>query len=72
MLQTLPCPEAHDLQRFLLGQLARADADYLEEHLVHCQRCLTKVPALKASDAVVEAMRALAEATSPKRTWSRA
>jgi serine/threonine protein kinase/Tfp pilus assembly protein PilF len=67
MLQTLPCPEAHDLQRFLLGQLARADADYLEEHLVHCQRCLTKVPALKASDAVVEAMRALAVSDEPEK-----
>ena len=54
------CPETHDLERFLLGQLAAPDADHLEQHLVHCHHCLGMVPELAAEDAVVMAMRAQA------------
>jgi eukaryotic-like serine/threonine-protein kinase len=61
------CPETHDLQRFLLGQLAAADADYLEQHLVHCHHCLGMVPALAAEDAVVVAMRAQAAGDEPEK-----
>jgi hypothetical protein len=58
MIDAIPCPQAEDLQRFLLGEMEDADAERLELHLSQCRSCVTTAQGLKASDTLVEAMRA--------------
>jgi tRNA A-37 threonylcarbamoyl transferase component Bud32 len=65
MNTALNCRLPDDLQRFLLGQLSADEADQVQQHLAACPRCLDTVSSLKASDTLVEAMRAQAGAASP-------
>jgi hypothetical protein len=51
-----PCPAPPELERFLLGQVAEAQAASIEEHLAQCGRCLETVHLLKAEDTLIEAM----------------
>jgi serine/threonine protein kinase/tetratricopeptide (TPR) repeat protein len=67
MPQALSCPEKHDLQRYVLGQFADADAERLGQHLMQCQRCLALVTQLEASDSLVEAMRGQAAGEEPEK-----
>jgi WD40 repeat protein len=57
MPRTPACPEAQDLQRLLLGELAENDARSLEQHLLACPSCLGTARGLPAEDTLVEAMR---------------
>jgi serine/threonine protein kinase len=56
------CPADRDLQRLLLGQLPRPEAEPLEVHLAVCARCATLAPALKIEDGLLEAVRTATEA----------
>jgi hypothetical protein len=55
------CPDAADLQRLLLGQIRRPDAERLEQHLGQCSRCSSTAMTLRAEDTLVEALRAAAQ-----------
>src|SRR5262245_17474325 len=59
------CRQPEDLQRFLLGQLAAADAEQVQKHLTACPRCLDTISHLQASDTLVDAFRAQAQAAAP-------
>jgi hypothetical protein len=58
MIETGPCPGVEELQRFLLGQTAEAEAQRLEQHLSDCPACLAAVQTLHATDTLVETVRA--------------
>jgi serine/threonine protein kinase/WD40 repeat protein len=58
MSDKIPCPQADDLYRFVLGQMTDAEAEHLERHLSWCNSCVTMVQGLEASDALVEAVQA--------------
>jgi hypothetical protein len=51
------CPDARDLQRLLLGDVADDEAEALERHLHDCPACLRIVRATEANDTLVEALR---------------
>ncbi len=52
-----PCPDEHELERFLLGDCADEQAAALEEHLAGCGRCAVRAEALRAEDDLIAAMR---------------
>jgi hypothetical protein len=63
MQSTSACPERDDLARLLLGQVADAEAEVLEQHMSHCQRCLEKTRSLRLDDdTLLEAIRQSAKA----------
>jgi len=53
-----PCPQVAELQKFLLGLLAAAEAERMQRHVAECQSCLDTLHGLESSDTLVEAMRA--------------
>ncbi|MFN4261004.1 MAG: protein kinase domain-containing protein, partial [Gemmataceae bacterium] len=58
MAQILTCPDDPLLQRFVLGKTTDQEAAEMEQHLVSCPRCVHTLHELKASDTVIEALRA--------------
>src|SRR4051794_21084224 len=52
------CPSPEDLRLLLLGRTPDRDAGRLESHLEGCGLCLRAARALRAEDALVEAVRA--------------
>jgi anti-sigma factor RsiW len=58
------CPDRRDLERLLLGLLPEAEAQALEEHVAQCGACVETLRALRADDALVEAIRAGGQAGS--------
>src|SRR5438552_978641 len=58
MADAISCPKLDDLQRFLLGRLAEADAAPVQRHLAGCPNCLNTLHDLEANDTLIEAMRA--------------
>jgi serine/threonine protein kinase/Leucine-rich repeat (LRR) protein len=55
------CPDPQQLQQLLLGRLPRKEAQRLEQHVEHCDRCGRLLPSLPADDALAQAMRAKAK-----------
>jgi hypothetical protein len=53
------CPEVHELERFLLGQLADADIETLQHHLAQCAACRARIEALEVQDTMVKALPAV-------------
>jgi serine/threonine protein kinase len=51
------CPDARDLERLLLGQVADDEAEALESHLRDCPTCLETVRTARTQDTLVEALR---------------
>jgi tetratricopeptide (TPR) repeat protein len=58
MTDPSPCPGRDALKRLLLGDMPDEQAEALEAHVGGCPRCLEAVRALRAEDALVEAVRA--------------
>jgi tRNA A-37 threonylcarbamoyl transferase component Bud32 len=58
------CPSAVELQRFLLGQAAPAEADTLEAHLEQCSRCQHSLAELDVPDVLLRTARAVANRPS--------
>jgi hypothetical protein len=50
------CPDADTLRRFLLGQLAEAEATALEGHLLHCPACCRNARTVRPDDPFVAAL----------------
>jgi hypothetical protein len=59
------CPEVHQLERFLLGQLAETDIESFQQHLAGCAVCRARTAALEVQDPVVEALPALSPVVQP-------
>jgi serine/threonine-protein kinase len=58
MRQDCDCPETKVLERLMLGQLPDAEAEVLERHLSHCDRCDALVDQMSTEDGLVQDMRA--------------
>src|SRR5262245_26440039 len=58
MAKAASCPERDDLERFLMGRLAEADALPLQQHLAKCPSCLDTLHSLEADDTLIAAVRA--------------
>ena len=56
MIQMMSCPSAPVLQRLLLGQSADEESVSLEEHLLHCEKCLRTVQTLPPDDALISSL----------------
>ncbi len=56
-MPTTSCPQADDLQRFLLGQVSEGQAWHVEEHLRRCGACLDFLNTLRAEDPLTAAFR---------------
>jgi serine/threonine protein kinase len=56
MIQATSCPSAPVLQRLLLGQSAEEESVSLEEHLLHCEKCLRTVQTLPPDDALISSL----------------
>jgi serine/threonine protein kinase len=56
MSRTSACPDSAVLRRLVLGQLAEAEAEPLEEHLAQCNRCAEVLQALQPRDPLVDAI----------------
>jgi serine/threonine protein kinase len=57
MIGTSPCPKLEDLQHFLLGQMAEAEAEQVELHLAWCPGCIGAAHTLPGKDTLVDAVR---------------
>src|SRR5579871_5594514 len=64
MPQAAACPDLGDLQRFVLGQTAEADAERLEGHLTQCPACIGALATLHGQDTLVDAVRGQAKAVT--------
>src|SRR5262245_52665283 len=53
----MPAPDDALLQRFMLGQVADAEAELLERHVVECGRCSRRIDDPRVEDDLVAAMR---------------
>jgi serine/threonine protein kinase/WD40 repeat protein len=51
------CPDVDLLEKFLLGRVADAAAEQLENHISTCPRCAERLQSLRADDPLVSAMR---------------
>ena len=51
------CPDVRVLERLLLGQIAAADANPLEEHVSTCSRCADTLHKIRVDDPLVNALR---------------
>ena len=56
MLRTPACPAGEVLQQLVLGQLADAEAEPLEEHLAQCNHCAEALQALQPRDALMHGL----------------
>jgi eukaryotic-like serine/threonine-protein kinase len=65
MIQAASCPSAPDLQRLLLGQSAEEESVSLEEHLLHCEKCLRTVQTLSPEDSLISALQQGCESATP-------
>lgn len=57
-MNSTPCPDMYDLQRFFLGQDDEAAAGPIENHLSDCPRCVATLDHLDLSDELIEAAHA--------------
>jgi tRNA A-37 threonylcarbamoyl transferase component Bud32 len=57
MANDVLCPDTHDLQRLVLGQVSDQETLLFEKHLEQCERCFETLHALGAGDTLLEAMR---------------
>ncbi len=58
MSEMVVCPEAAELQAFILGLGTAAEGDELASHVVSCPHCLSALSTAAAQDTLVEAVRA--------------
>jgi eukaryotic-like serine/threonine-protein kinase len=65
MIQAASCPSAPDIQRLLLGQSAEEESVSLEEHLLHCEKCLRTVQTLSPEDSLISALQQGCESATP-------
>jgi serine/threonine protein kinase/Leucine-rich repeat (LRR) protein len=65
MIQATSCPSAAVLQRLLLGQSAEEESVSLEEHLLHCEKCLRTMQTLSPDDALISALQQGCESVTP-------
>ncbi len=63
MASTSTCPDRESLTRLLLGQVADAEADVLEQHMGQCEQCLETTRSLRLeNDTLLQAVRTSAKA----------
>jgi hypothetical protein len=65
MIVTRICPAVDEWQRLARGAATGDDADSLEEHLLHCAKCLETVKSLPATDPLLAALRQTPAASPP-------
>ena len=65
MVQATSCPNAAVLQQLLLGQTADEESVSLEDHLLHCEKCLRTVQSLPPDDALISALQSGREFATP-------
>src|SRR5262245_31612702 len=51
------CPEPTTLERFLLNLLDQPESAQIEEHLSHCDACLTRVESACGHDTIAQSLR---------------
>ncbi len=51
------CPQEGLLLRFLLGRLSMAENSELNQHFLHCKRCVARAETLDANDVLTDALR---------------
>ncbi len=53
----MPCPDAHELERYLLGLTPDPDASRLDDHVGACAQCARAAGTLSGSDELIDAVR---------------
>src|SRR5262245_34048866 len=51
------CPDARELQQFLLAEMAAGQAEAVEEHLLGCAACCARARGIGDTDTLVDALR---------------
>ncbi len=57
MQNVAECPSAHDIEHALLGLLPEGQIESVQQHLLHCPKCLETAHAAHTTDAVVDSLR---------------